>query len=172
MPPSPHLKLRPPRCECLVLSITLARSPSDIEEVRTLFLEYAGSLGFSLCFQGFDREVASLPGDYAPPDGRLLLAVDGECVAGCVALRKLHEGVCEMKRLYICPAYRGTGAGRVLAWRIIEEARQIGYTHMTLDTLPFMQAAIALYRSFGFVDIEPYRHNPIEGALYMELELG
>ena len=90
-----------------MLSVTLAKSPDDIEQARELFLEYADSLGFSLCFQGFDREVASLPGDYAPPNGRLLLSVDSEHVAGCVALRKLDEGVCEMKRLYVRPAYRG-----------------------------------------------------------------
>jgi putative acetyltransferase len=156
---------------CPLLSVTLAKSPGDIEQARELFLEYADSLGFSLCFQGFDREVASLPGDYAPPNGRLLLAVDGERIAGCVALRKLDEGVCEMKRHYVRPAYRGTGAGRVLARRIVEEAWQIGYTHMRLGTLPVMQAAIALYRSLGFVEIRPYRHNPIECALYMELEL-
>jgi len=147
-------------------------SAHDITHARELFLEYAQSLGFSLCFQNFDKELADLPGDYAPPEGRLLLAeYDGQ-LAACVALHKLEAGICEMKRLYLRPQFRGKGLGRILADRIITEARQIGYRRMRLDTVePVMKDAVAMYRRLGFHEIAPYRKNPIAGALYMELEL-
>ncbi len=149
-----------------------ATTPQQIEQARALFLEYAQSLGFSLCFQSFDQELAGLPGDYAPPQGRLLLAVRGKRAAGCVALHKIGDGICEMKRLYLRPELRGSGAGRALAERIIAEARVIGYRTMRLDTVAgTMDAAIALYRRLGFREIPPYRPNPVPGALYMELTL-
>lgn len=149
-----------------------ARSPAQISQVRELFLEYAESLGFSLCFQSFDEELAGLPGDYAPPEGRLLLAEYEGSPAGCVALHKLEPEICEMKRLYLRPAFRGKGRGRALAERVIAEARSIGYKKMRLDTVePVMKDAVALYRVFGFKEIAPYRPNPIAGAMYMELEL-
>ena len=148
-----------------------ANSPEDIDAARTLFNEYAAGLGISLCFQNFDHELNNLPGDYAPPDGRLLLAKDDDKIAGCIAMRKLGPGVCEMKRLFVRPAYRSTGLGRVLVNSIIDEARKLGYTHMRLDTLPGrMDKAIALYRSIGFVEIEPY-YTSVEGAKFMELDL-
>ena len=148
------------------------QSPQEIASIRGLFLEYAQSLGFSLCFQSFDQELASLPGDYAPPEGRLLLAMrDGQSV-GCVALHKLDSEVCEMKRLYVRPQFRGKGLGKELAERVIIEAREIGYKKLRLDTVePVMRTAIAMYRQLGFREIAPYRANPIEGALYMELLL-
>ena len=149
-----------------------AALPEHIEQTRALFLEYADSLGFSLCFQGFDEELKSLPGDYAAPSGRLLLAQYEKQAAGCVALRKLEVNTCEMKRLYVRPAYRGKGLGRILVERVIAEARAIGYERMRLDTIASsMKDAVELYRKMGFKEIAPYRANPIGGALYMELLL-
>ena len=154
------------------MRLTRVETEVDVEEARTLFKEYSDATGVDLCFQNFGQELATLPGDYAPPTGRLILARDGEGAAGCVALRRVDDAVCEMKRLYVRPAFRGTGLGRTLAEHIVEEARAIGYGRMRLDTLPTMRSAIALYRSLGFSEIEPYRFNPVEGTLYMELELG
>ena len=149
-----------------------ATSTEDVQRARKLFEEYAAGIGISLCFQNFDRELANLPGDYAAPDGQLLLAEEDDQLAGCIALRKLDDGVCEMKRLFLREAYRGQGLGRVLVESIIDEARKLGYTYMRLDTIPGpMDKAIALYRSMGFVEIGPYYKNPVEGAKFMELEL-
>lgn len=146
-------------------------SRKHIQHVRELFREYAALLDFDLCFQNFEEELAGLPGEYAPPDGRLLLALYGTEIAGCVALRKITEDICEMKRLYVQPGLRGKGIGRDLAVATIKEAKELGYGRMRLDIVPSMREAITLYRSLGFVTIEPYRVNPIGGALYMELKL-
>jgi ribosomal protein S18 acetylase RimI-like enzyme len=148
-----------------------ASARADIETARSLFEEYQQSLGFSLCFQNFDAELASLPGAYAPPDGRLLLAFAGAEPAGCVALRKSGVEICEMKRLWVRPAYRGTGLGRRLAGTLMAEARAIGYRAIRLDTLPSMRAAQALYASLAFRDIPPYNDHPIEGTRFMEAAL-
>jgi putative acetyltransferase len=154
------------------LSLIQAETPAQIAQARELFLEYAQSLGFSLCFQNFDDELANLPGGYAPPSGRLLLAeIEGQFVA-CIALHRLDGEICEMKRLYLRPQFRGKGLGRAVADRIIAEARQIGYKRMRLDTVgPVMKDAVAMYRKMGFQEIAPYRANPMPGTLYMELEL-
>ena len=150
-----------------------AESAEQVEQARALFLEYAASLGFSLCFQSFDKELAGLPGDYAPPAGRLLVAEHEGQVACCVALHKIGDGVCEMKRLFVRPEFRGKALGRALAERVIAEARALGYARMRLDTIVGkMDAAIALYRELGFTEVPPYRENPIAGAIYMELDLG
>src|SRR6266516_34287 len=138
------------------LSLAQAEAPTQIAHARELFLEYAQSLGFSLCFQNFDKELAELPGEYVPPDGRLLLAEYEGQLAACVALHKLEPGICEMKRLYLRPQFRGKGLGRQLADRIIAEARQIGYQRIRLDTVePVMKDAVEMYRKIGFQEIDP-----------------
>ena len=170
MPPDSPVPPVPPVVNALKL--VQAQSPTQIAQARELFLEYANSLGFSLCFQDFDKELAALPGKYAPPAGRLLLAMYEEQLAGCVALHKLEDEICEMKRLYVRPQFRGKKLGRALADRIIAEARQIGYRRMRLDTVePVMKDAVAMYRKLSFREIPPYTVNPIVGALYMELSL-
>ena len=154
------------------LTLVQVESPAQVVQARELFLEYEQSLGVKLCFQNFEEELAGLPGHYAPPDGRLLLAeYDGQ-LAGCVALHLWESGVCEMKRLYLRPSFRGKGLGRVIAEKIIAEARNIGYRQMRLDTIePIMKDAVEMYRKLGFREIAPYRPNPIAGAMYMELQL-
>ena len=147
-------------------------SEAEVQEVRKLFKEYHEWLGLNLCFQNFEQELASLPGDYLPPDGRLILATENDKVAGCVALRKLDDGICEMKRLYVRPIFRGTGLGRLLATSLIETAKEVGYQKMRLDTLPGkMDRAIAMYQRLGFKNIDPYYFNPVEDAAFMELDL-
>jgi ribosomal protein S18 acetylase RimI-like enzyme len=154
-----------------MLAIQEALSSRDIATARELFLEYQRGLGVDLCFQSFDEELASLPGRYARPTGRLLLAINRESVAGVVALRALNAADCEMKRLYVRPAGRGLGVARFLATKLIDEARLAGYQRMLLDTLPAMAQAQSLYRSMGFTEIAPYCENPIPGSLYMALDL-
>ena len=139
--------------------------------VRELFQQYARGLKVDLCFQGFEQELAELPGRYAPPSGRLFLASQNGQTAGCVAVRLLADNVCEMKRLYVRPAFRRVGLGRLLAQAAITAAREIGYDRMRLDTLGSMKEAIGLYDSLGFVRIEPYYNNPSACAVFMELAL-
>ena len=154
------------------IALLQATLPEHIEQVRSLFLEYGRSLGFSLCFQSFDEELKGLPGAYGPPSGRLLLARYADHAAGCIALRKLDAGICEMKRLYVRPDDRGHGLGRMLVERLIAEARAIGYERMRLDTIAAaMKDAVVLYRRMGFKEIAPYSKVPIESALWMELLL-
>ena len=153
------------------MSITEVSGAEELSTVRRLFEEYAAGLGIDLCFQGFDQELATLPGSYARPEGRLLLAGLGADAAGCVGLRRLEADVCEMKRLYVRAPFRGRGIGRMLAERITEEGRAAGYRRMRLDTLPFMNSALALYRELGFREIPAYRDNPVEGVVYLELQL-
>jgi putative acetyltransferase len=155
------------------MKIVQAQSQAEIEQVRELFAEYVAWLEINLCFQNYEKELAELPGDYAPTTGRLLLALNEDGVAaGCAAMRDLGNGVCEMKRLFVRPAFRGQGLGRQLAEMILEEARSIGYQRIRLDTLSGkMDPAIAMYREFGFKDIPPYYDNPVQGAAFMELEL-
>jgi ribosomal protein S18 acetylase RimI-like enzyme len=154
------------------MNIVQAITPSDIQTARELFREYAAWLEVDLCFQNFEQELADLPGEYSPPSGRLLLALAETGIAGCVALRSIGNNICEMKRLFVRPAFRAHGLGRKLAERIVEEARTIGYDRMRLDTLPGkMDRAIAMYRSLGFKEIERYYNNPYEDVLFMELEL-
>ena len=154
-------------------TIVAVESTAQLTATRELFREYAQALGFSLSFQNFAQELAQLPGDYAPPEGRLLLADFASDTAGCVALHPWEPGVCEMKRLYVRPRFRGKGLGRFLAETVIAEARKIGYQRMRLDTVePLMIDAAGLYRKLGFREIAPYRANPVPGTVYMELDLG
>ena len=153
------------------MNLRACETETDWAAARALILELVAALEVDLSFQNFAAEIADLRGMYGPPDGCLLLATaDGQDV-GCVALRRFAAGVCEMKRMYVRPSYRGHGAGHLLAAGIIERARRLGYARMRLDTLPTMRAAQALYRTLGFSEIEPYRHNPIVGTLFMELQM-
>ncbi|WP_309139170.1 GNAT family N-acetyltransferase [Brevibacillus sp. RS1.1] len=154
-----------------LLRLIHATEDDEYEQARELFLEYVDSLGVDLSFQNIAIELQNIPGEYAPPDGCILLALDNEQPAGCVALRKIDEQVCEMKRLYVKPEWKGRGVGKKLALAIIDEAKFRGYSFIRLDTLPTMEQAIQLYRSLEFYPIEPYRFNPIEGTLYMEKQL-
>ena len=167
------------------IAIVPADNPIRIAAVRELFLEYAASLSFKLCFQGFEEELARLPGEYAPWSGMLLLGLVDDLAAGCVAMHRLEgamagphddlrggSDVCEMKRLYVRPQFRGCGLGRELVDAILKCAAGIGYERMRLDTVPSeMASAVEMYRKIGFVEIAPYRTNPVPGAKYMELDL-
>ena len=149
------------------ITLAAATSPADVDDMRTLFVEYQQWLGIDLCFQNFSDELQTLPGAYAPPDGRMLLArhTDGIFAAG-VGMRPLEPGICEMKRLYVRPAWRGLG--RRLAEAIVEASRTAGYARMRLDTFPFLDPAMALYRSMGFSKIKPYNDNPLDEVIHME----
>jgi ribosomal protein S18 acetylase RimI-like enzyme len=155
-----------------VLDLAYVESGPQLEEIRRLFLEYARSLDFNLCFQNFDKELQDLPGPYAPPQGRLILCRLNGAAAGCIALKPLGNGLCEMKRLFVRPEFRGKSIGLKLATRLIEDAQQIGYPTMRLDTIAGkMDPAIALYRRLGFKEIPPYYENPVPGAAFFELIL-
>ena len=153
------------------MQICEARSPEQIAAVVNLFREYAAWLQIDLCFQGFNAELAALPGAYAPPRGRLLLGRGADGPAGCVALRPVGDVTCEMKRLFLRPEFRGKGVGRAMTLRLLDEARSIGYKNLRLDTLPSMKEAIALYRSLGFQEISPFRDLPAPGTLFMTISL-
>lgn len=153
------------------LQIIPAASPEQMERIRSLFREYQAHIAVDLCFQSFEEELAGLPGKYAPPAGRLLLAYwEGE-LAGCVAMRPLEEAICEMKRLFVRPQFHGKQIGWALAQRIVQEGKEAGYGQMRLDTLPIMGKAQGLYETLGFRDIAPYCANPVPGVRYMELVL-
>ncbi len=154
-----------------LMQILQALTPEQIAAARGLFQDYAAWLRIDLCFQGFAAELATLPGCYAPPRGRLLLATGPDGAAGCVALRPADDTVCEMKRLFVRPAFQGRGLGRALAQRVISEARGAGYSTMVLDTLPFMRSAIQLYEALGFVRRSGYYNTPLPETVFMELQL-
>jgi putative acetyltransferase len=154
-----------------MVEVEQAQTTERIEQVRVLFREYQASLDVDLCFQGFTEELAGLPGSYAPPSGRLLLAAVDETPRGCVALQEITSETCEMKRLYVQPGQRGTGLGRLLVARVLDEARAIGYRRIVLDTLPSMTRAQAMYVALGFEEIPPYRPNPVPGTRYMGCSL-
>jgi GNAT superfamily N-acetyltransferase len=155
-----------------MISIQHAETAADIANAQSLFREYETWLDMDLCFQGFEEEVRGLPGRYSMPEGRLLLATTDDKLAGCIALRKFEEEICEMKRLYLREDFRGIGLGNALIESVIEDARGVGYKKMRLDTYPpKMGKAVKLYESYGFYPIPPYYHNPHEGVLYMELIL-
>ena len=150
--------------------VTVERG-SNLESVKTLFEEYANSLGVDLSFQGFQDELKNLPGDYVKPGGSIILAKVEGLPAGCVAMKKIDSNICEMKRLYLREQYKGFGLGKDLALKIIERARELGYSYMRLDTLPTMDKAQKLYKALGFYDIDAYVFNPIEGTRFLELKL-
>jgi putative acetyltransferase len=158
-----------------MIRVVDAEGEEGLDHARRLFrsyaTEFADSIAEALCFQGFEAEIAGLPGRYAPPSGCLLLAIDGDSPAGCVAMRDLGGGTCEMKRLYIPPEYRGRGLGSLVVGEVIRRAERAGYRRMVLDTLPEMAGAIALYRSFGFVETSPYWECPVERTIYLERRL-
>ncbi|WP_075980587.1 GNAT family N-acetyltransferase [Bacillus massilinigeriensis] len=154
-----------------MVRIIQATEDKQFEQAKELFIEYSHSLGIDLCFQNFNKELNNLPWEYENPEGSLLLALDDEHPVGCVALRQINKGICEMKRLYVKPEWNGQGMGKRLVTSIIDDAKSRGYKFLRLDTLPSMKVAISLYRSLGFYEIEPYRINPIKGALYFELNL-
>jgi ribosomal protein S18 acetylase RimI-like enzyme len=148
-----------------------ASTPARLDQARLLFREYQAAIGVDLCFQGFEAELATLPGAYAPPGGRLLLALDGEAAVGCGALRPIGPGVAELKRMWTRPDQRGRGVARAVATALLEAARAEGYRLVRLDTLEWMTAARALYGSLGFVEIPAYYPNPLPGVVYLELAL-
>lgn len=150
-----------------MIDIFQAVADEDLRQVRTLLIEYQADIGVDLCFQQFDAELAGLPGSYAPPRGRLLLAMHATRIVGCVAMQPVSDLRCEMKRLYVRAHARHLGIGRQLVLRTLEEARQIGYQDIVLDTLPSMTRAQMLYERLGFLDIPPYRANPVPGARYL-----
>ena len=154
-----------------MITIVEALTDRQLELIGELFREYESQLGVDLCFQDFQEELAELPGKYAPPRGRLLLALDGDVPAGCVALRPITDDICEMKRLFVRQQYRGRGLGRALATEIIGQARTIGYHRMRLDTLRSLREAMRLYESLGFEESRPYYQNPLPDTVYWELEL-
>lgn len=154
-----------------MVSIVEANTDELIAKAKALFKAYAASLDFDLCFQNFDQEMKEFPRQYSPPAGCLFLAVENNTAFGCIGLRRFDDQTCEMKRLYIKPEFRGTGAGRLLVDIVIKSAKLLNYKAMRLDTLPSMKRATNLYISLGFRRIEPYRHNPIKGTVYMELDL-
>jgi putative acetyltransferase len=164
-----------PETPSAAIELRLAETPDDIQAVRELFLDYQASLDVDLCFQGFHQELQQLPGEYAPPAGALLLALVDGAPAGCCALRPLpntdHPDACEMKRLFVRPAFRGFGLGRLLVDRLLVLGQMGGYATMLLDTLSDMEAARALYQETGFVEIAPYYHNPLPGAHYLKVSL-
>lgn len=153
------------------MEIRTAASPAEFDIGKQMFLEYAESLGFEICFQNFEQELADIQVQYGAPDGCLLLVINDGMTVGCAGVRRLKDNVAELKRMYLKPACRGKGAGRLLLQTALEHAHLLGYPSIRLDTLPTMQAAIALYRAFGFTDIPAYRDNPVEGTIYLEKQL-
>jgi ribosomal protein S18 acetylase RimI-like enzyme len=155
----------------LNIIIKQVEKPDEIENVKQLFLEYAESLNFDLCFQNFDEELQQLPGRYSPPEGRLLIALNDNKPAGCAALRKHNEHTCEMKRLYVKPEFRHFGLGKILVDKLLDEAKMIGYKKMILDTVPSMESARKIYESIGFKETKPYYYNPQPGTIFMSINL-
>ena len=159
------------RNEKQIIEFKFITGQDMIEDIKKLFLEYSQSLDIELTFQNFEEEFNALPGKYGPPSGTLILALVDNKPAGCIALRKISGDICEMKRLYVRNDYRGLGIGKKLITMLIDEAKKLKYNYMRLDTIPALKQAQRLYTAFGFYEIEPYTHNPIEGAKFLELEL-